>query len=33
VTAVSVTLDQAAIDAIESAMAGVALFERPTVPM
>ena len=33
VTAMSVTLDQAANDAIESAMAGVALFERPTVPM
>ena len=33
VSALSVTLDQAAIDLIESAMAGVALFERPTVPM
>jgi aryl-alcohol dehydrogenase-like predicted oxidoreductase len=33
VSALSVTLDQDAIDLIESAMAGVALFERPTVPM
>ena len=33
VTALNVNLDQAAIHAIESAMAGVALFERPTVPM
>jgi hypothetical protein len=29
----SVTLDQAAIEAIESAMAGVALFERPAAAM
>jgi aryl-alcohol dehydrogenase-like predicted oxidoreductase len=33
VTALNVNLDQAAIDAIESATVGVALFERPTVPM
>ena len=33
VTAPSFNLDQAAIDAIESATVGVALFERPTVPM